>query len=552
MQQEPKPLVLFVSAGRTDLKLLASEQDRDCVVEIDRDYTRLFHDWLWHNPDRYLVEHENDAVELYKQPENKTRFKLNCQDGELGIFTDAETAANVELVTDEDERYIVVPVKLGRIVTQLKKDTRYDIKAVVIFNTHRDERAAKDEPFACGKLLAQWLAKCFALEFVETNEPALHTASWVDYLQDNERFDEEKQNAKAINRVVDALKGFAQDSSLHAAFCGIGGIPAFKNLIRSSGQFYFAERCLLADDLEDQNNPRITELKLQLTNEQSFTLRANVEKLLKAGDFLGAEAAVRHVQDTEHEQWLLPIRATANIFRGEVAMEIDRITNTALRNLLLRIQNTKSRCLLPALRTEAALQGGRYVEAINLTATFMDAALWDGIAQCLPRYGRVESLDDFEKEVEFSVRAIIPRDILVSPLELIIGHRYKINTMGSYIIDGQKSYNIDTWIRVINNDQLRGLNRLIRQVSDYRNTNTHGLLTPAQLMEAKTKFVDIGLWAEPPLYFLNQLRVIALVNDFGELAVNTLYSDLVRLLITNLQDFRWQENYQSFPLTAHS
>jgi hypothetical protein len=50
----PQELVLFVSAGRTDLKLFAAEQDNYCAVEIDKKSTRIFHQWLLDHPEKYI------------------------------------------------------------------------------------------------------------------------------------------------------------------------------------------------------------------------------------------------------------------------------------------------------------------------------------------------------------------------------------------------------------------------------------------------------------------------------------------------------------------
>lgn len=561
-----KKCVLFVSAGRSDLKLLTAEQQRYASVEISKNTLRCFHQWLLDHPDCYTVVHQgHEAMALYQKPQRNRVLDVSHKNGKLIAQTEISDDAigeTIDLLVNQHDRCIVVPVKLGRIIAALQQRVltgQLEIVAAVVFNTWRDADSAfaEEEPFACGPVLAKWLADCFQLRFDSSQKPKPGKAVWINLLQANEKKEGENDsvNPLAVNRLIDALTRFSGDRSLHAVLCGIGGIPHFKHLIRDSTFFYFNQRCEIAEDSEyhqanDQQPLFKTIGYLHVTAEQSFALRAHVEQLIMAGDFLGAEAAIRHIRDKHHEAWTLPIRAVATLLRGLDAREFP-ITDTRLDALIQHIQNAKVRCLLPALRTESALQGGRYVEAINSTSVFIDAAKWDGIAKCLNSYGRIIELDEFARRVVFSDTPEFPagmeqdnngkRAIMPYPN----AKAYKVDTMG--VCEG-------TWLKAIHCPALMEINTLINSPDKnshrtpylYRNINTHGVLKADDLLAAQQAFVAARLWKAKletdnaeTLLFLSGPLVAAVLNFFGEHKANEIYRNLVRLLRQNMRSFHF-------------
>jgi len=557
-----KKHVLFVSAGRTDLKLLTAEGDTCRAIEISKKSTRLFHQWLLDSPEKYHVQHQgNDEVPLYQKALDEVALDVQVENGVLGLLAKEKEA--LDLLVDEQDRCFVVPIKLGRIVQELQKrvaDQEIEVAAVVVFNTHRNEtyKYGRDEPFAAGEVLAKWLANCFGLDFDEAGQYAEGNSVIVNILRNNEDQLAELSalNPAAINRIVASMVHFSQTKDLHATLCGIGGIPAFKSVIRNSAFFYFNQRCELAEDTEthqDNNSkPSFNVIGQQhILAEQSFLLRANIEKLIRSGDFLGAEAAVRHIEDKKHEAWIKPIRVVADLFRG-VELEDYTLEDDRLDDLVQRIRASKLRCLLPALRTEAALQGDRIVEAINLTATFIDSAKWDGIARCLNDCGAIVSLDEFSRVVEFYGETSFPTSLIECsndskqnkvPLTHINESIYKIDTM--YPCE-------QAWLN-LSCPELIGLNRLINDRQKgrnnpyvYRNINTHGVLKPADLQAAKQAFINSKLWkgrvdkeSDSSLFFLSQAQINPIFKYYGEEKVNELYRNLVRALVDSLRSFQF-------------
>lgn len=552
-------VVLFVSAGRTDLQLMTTDQHS---VDINKDTLRIFHDWLWQHPENYVVTHESDAgLPLYIKKGNHN-LTVERVGGDLNLLD----AKDKNLYRDAQGRCLVVPTKLGRIITALQNGP-YEIVAAVVFNTHRNlnfpsgkpNPFANDEPYASGKVLAHWLASCFSLQVNDSQQPALGQADWVNILQgeENQEGRDKLLNTEAVNRVVKALQIFADKrSGLHAVLCGIGGIPAFKALIRNSAYFYFPERCLLAEDTEQQQSsddqPTIKPVgDLHITPEQSFALRANVAKLIASGDFLGAEAAIRYVQDEAHQAWTNPIRQVANWFRG-IEVKAEHIGDDDLRKLLIHDQAAHANCLLPGLRTEAALQGGRYVEAISATAAYIDVALGRGIDACLNRYGTIQkheppnrvkyaSLPQFPSSFNNTPSALSQeRDKHNKPVPLT----YRYNSMGEA--------NRRAWAKA---SGIPGLDTLIARIDtrqnglkpySFRNTNTHNVLSPDELEQAQKAFYQARLWtvkADGPtastLYFLGNPEVKTVAAFFGVADIGEIYFNLVRLLEARMADFRW-------------
>lgn len=567
-----KNLVLLVSAGRTDLKLLAGESGAFRHAEVGRDSTRAFHDWLVQYPRRFIVDTGNTA-------EGSVQLEIQVQDdGSLQAIGRPEkpgvTAAPLPLHKDAQDRYVVVPVKLGRIMDVLKdrvKAGEIAVRAAVVFNTRRNQRSrfAKEEPFACGPVLAGWLAGRFGLKACSSQQPGFGKSVWVDLLRDDEDQEDRNQsvNPKAVNRLVDILTAFPGDASTHAALCGIGGIPRFKNLIRDSAFFYFNGRCELAEDPEGRADvPVIHGLeRLHVTAEQSFALRAHVGHLIGSGDFLGAEAAIRHVEDDQYLPWTLPVRCVADLLRGlevngDIMAELVNISSK-LGEQITSIQASGIRCLLPALRAEAALQGNRLVEAINSTSAFIDAAVRDGIEKCLKNYGEIDELDEFDRRVKFTGTAKIP-SILLKPIKgkgnkisapltlLNAGNTYKLDAMGNcekvWLKDAIKCQPLTKLNNLINKPDFKNQ----RTPYNYRNINTHGVLQSHDLQAAEAAFVKAGLWRQHhgaagghngnKLFFLiKNSDAAGTLSHFGIPDADQIYLDLVRLLRENLRSFRF-------------
>jgi len=551
-------IVLFISAGRTDLKLLTVDgENQYASVEISKGNQRDFHQWLRDYPEKYVVKHipDEQTPVLYQQCQHSIGLKVD----ENVLRLQGEH--NLKLFFDQQERCIVVPVKLGRIIAQLQEQQQFQISAAVVFNTHRyaDNHFASEEPFACGPVIARWLAACFGLTFSETQQPASGQSVWVDLLTDNEHQEtaDKSVNPSVINKLANTFQVFSNDSSFYAVLCGTGGIPRFKTLIRDSAYFYFDNRCLLAEDTEQNNSPLITPIaSLHVTPEQSFALRASVAKLISSGDFLGAEAAIRHVQDQEHLAWTVPIKMVADFFRGSDIHSYLATNPSQLSQLLVDICHCNKRSILPALRTEAALQSKAWTEALGWTSTFYDAALLDAIEKLLDGWGNRYYVKINDRDVTFYLPNFtlenhprssddlnIPKDMLgeKGPLKKRGKLFYLLDTMGE---------NEKKWLKEIKCDAMTQFNKAFyKQTSpflspaQYRNICTHGLLKSDELNKAIEVYNQQELWGlindntEPP-YFLSQPLIADILKHVGADNTHEWYEEIVRLLLDAMYSFR--------------
>lgn len=570
-----KPLVLFISAGRTDLKIFATEQDRCCAVEIESDSIRLFHQWLFDHPEQYVIEHQgDDEIPLYQKPQRNMRLNIDVK--ETALSFSGQNVENLALLTDED-RYIIVPVKLGKIIAHFQEQQDYEIVAAVVLNTHRDatSRFGKNEPFAGGFVLAKWLSECFDLTFSKNQQPEKGKSVWINLLDGNQDFDAEKGsdliNSIAVNRLIKALTIFSSNPDLHIGICGIGGIPKFKNLIRDSAFFYFSERCLIAEDSENENTAPIIKKvgNFHLTVEQSFSLRASVTKLIQSGDFLGAEAAVCHVSDKEHQLWIKPINDVARLFRGFDADSNTDNQNQEINALLAKVRDSDKGCILAALRAEAALQSSSWVDAMSWTSSFYDAAFFDAIARLLDTWGGeyqvnindrtvTYSTNDFIKQMRlqrgYRGAIAIPNDMKQKRIDkknppTSFPLEYKGQEGNSYLLDTMGKIIGEKWRKEINSLAINNLFKALDSKIDgnsspkfYRNISTHRVLNSANLENAKNAYKNAGLWgANGNLLFLEQPLVVAVLEDLNIPEVGQWYKQLVELLLKNLQNFRWYE-----------
>jgi hypothetical protein len=169
-----KEVVLFATAGRSDLQVLRRDADgKLCRAEVDKTHTRAFHEALLTGHAPYQV----NAAGIGEEPNRA-----------VSVHWDAvQQVFKSDVLKDAQERYILTPAKLAWVVNALRSRPELHVAAVVLFNTHRTDpgirHAYQEEPIAVGPVLACWLAEEFGLASADSaGTIGLGQSGWINIL----------------------------------------------------------------------------------------------------------------------------------------------------------------------------------------------------------------------------------------------------------------------------------------------------------------------------------------------------------------------------------
>jgi disulfide oxidoreductase YuzD len=486
-----KKLILFVNSGRTDLQVLIQENGECYRVETAKENLRAFHQALldskngknggqsYHISDNSVKKHrnydaiwENEQLHLKKRRENTTETKI------------------ATIVTDEQGSIQLVSAKLLRVVENLKKD--YQVIKAVVFYTHREND--RKEPIAVGEILADWLKDYFSL--------TTDDVSYVNILQNRNRIESPDERDYPVNRdtvkIIDrTVRKLAKSADKNCIACvSAAGMQDVKNLIKACVRFHFnpwQERFMEMEVKERED--KAVKINQIPTAVNSFHAREHAIALIQQGDFSGAYGAVKHLEkDSDEKVWVKKVADVSAYFGGQLEYRED------LPDYLKYFAKRESpRCLLVAMRTEAALLSGRIADAISLTCTFFDAAMLDAIEQNQPIY----PINEIELRIIY--KSGNTPDPKLNSSKCLNNNKFREEDHYRYApIMGNR---IKIWLEVMGEnvkylqiyrdtlDEEISIDGLEKQKpKNLRNINTHSLLKSGQLEMAKQLFVKAGFW----------------------------------------------------------
>lgn len=532
----PKPILLVITAGTTDLQPIVNTDDgRRLRVTIKRN-NRLFHEVLL--AARCAGSSARISVDSTDETLEETDLKLPDPEGdaasvfdpELPLWLDVEQQHCAVFEREGDALVLVAP-KLGDVWRRLK-ETGTQLAACLVFTTRRDtsSRFGRDEPVALGPLLLDWF-RPLCLEQADLR--------CVEYLQGNEMMEDRQRGVSlsfaAARRIESALWQLHHDHpEVDLRLAINGGLPPVKDFVAAAVRLFFpAERIgntlhTITGTDSGASHPGPAEA-------------ARVRRLalwhVRHGGFVEAHAVTLEFHgDPEAAAWVRPLGYAADLINRNLGIRSDPHVRPP-KSLIRITERQKHRCLIPALRTEAALQGEHWPEAINWTMSFFDAFLLDAIEKCLPSGAR---LNDRQRRIVWPAGVWLARD------EALLTGEYPALTdrgKGEYEYDAM-GRSVQKWFAWIASDALNALRQAIRQgylsPADYRNINTHNRLTKQELEEGCHAFRRAGLWAEridgPGTAFLGQPLIRAafawLLDDKDPAGLyRALVQDLEQLLL---------------------
>jgi hypothetical protein len=528
-----KPILLAITAGISDLQpIVLTDDGRRCRTDIKRN-NRLFHESLLAGmPGAHISVDESDETlpELKLELPGAEGNSSQSFDPDSPLWLDREQQHCAEFEREGDDLVLVAP-KLGHVWRWLK-ETGTPLASVLVFTTRRDadfRNFGREEPVALGPLLTAWFQPL-------CREPAdLRT---VEYLQGHEILEDLQRGGNlsfaAARRIESGLwQMHVAHPNAPLMLAISGGQPAVKEFVAAAARLFFPpERIRSA-------------LRTATGTDSCVAARpgpaeaARVRRIalwhVRHGGFVEAHGvALEFHDDPDAAAWVRPLGYAADLINRNLAVRDDPHIRPpkSLRHIAER---QGFRCLIPALRAEAALQGGHTPEAINWTLSFFDAILLDAIEKSLPSGARLRDRE----------RLIVWPAGLQPDAALLLGTYPALKDMKrdkyEYDAVGRAA---EQWFSWIGSAALQALRQAILagQPSPlaYRNINTHNRLTKQELEEACNTFRRTGLWAEkldgPGSAFLNQPVVQGalswLLGDSDPAGLyRALVEDLERLLL---------------------
>ena len=424
--------------------------------------------------------------------------------------------------------------------------------AIRIITTRRAASSSfgKGEPVALGAVLSKWFAEiCPQADIRE-----------VAVLQGDETLEAESGTEQldlpraVVHRIDQCFLGLARDYGDAKVILAInGGMPPVKEYIAASARLYFRGRPIERSvHLRDRGETRQF-VRPSVAEEARARLASLLH--LRMGGFVEAYAsAIEFHNSRDAASWVEPLRIAAGFLNSNRNLAFANTGNSGLDSFAALAALQTRRCLIPALRTEAALHAGHWPEAINWTMTLFDAAMLDAIEKTLPTGCRIA---DRERLIFWPLDADRPpRYLLEQPprrqavlearsknrpkewQQLGLGVVYRFDALGAAT---------PLWLDFVeeqsaqNKSPLRRLHVAMVKARNYRNLNTHNRLSESELQKACTLFRRKQLWAEstcdPGEAFLGRPSVEAVLQWLlGVASPKLLYLDLVRTLEARLLD----------------
>ena len=444
----PTPVVLIVTAGRSDLQLLipnaepgndekneaaaagtgAYDPRRLAEMRVSRwtvgEGLAELHSAIMGGAIAYAVNEEQrfihpDRLVRHREAKltivgNEIEAQLPDEHGEKYI---SRTPCHTLDADGETPVYSFVLPKISPILASLAQsiqDGESAVACALVLNTHRLRE--RGEPFALGKLVSEYIARRIGLDpggrvdgdAALAAEQFRGRATWIDYLVGNERIEgvvEERLNPLAVARIDAALKAIAEAYPR----CDVwlfqeGGVPGIKDVLHASACLRFHGAVVVVEARERQNRAELVDPRRKgATPAEDFRLRHTVRLLVERGEFASAWALVQ-----AHDALFL--RSGRYTWIGALDQARRILAGANPSNMSLAWARTLSgykhlRSLRTALKAECHLRAGELVAAAAQTSKLIEVAILDAVEQ---HFGANSRIDDGD------ARLAIPAGIRIS------------------------------------------------------------------------------------------------------------------------------------------
>lgn len=541
---EPTPVVLLVTAGRTDLKFLTTREDgRRELADVGSRSCRAVHRWLLENPDRWAVVAPDEGQRFDFDAKDEAERKLPFVDYEAKATEDLPlrlAKPDVCLLEQAGRLQLVAP-KLSAIMHHLMASAqagKIRLAGGLVLYTHREgHRKSEEEPIAIGEILARWLAGHSGLPTVELPEanPAVlaqGTMGYYSFLRGKEDWEapDGNLNPDMKVRLETALRAISRwEGRPWLMAAAVGGFPEVKSYLAALAEVHFQDRWRPLKHPEQASEPLVPEPGAGARyagDTEAAQARANALRLLRRWDIHGAYAAAAHLREARGGVWgtvllrLDEFRAGLGIRKAKDD-EFDGALSRLFENPLAWKtkqpghdgrwveRNAMLRLIVSGFRAESSLREGRIVDALNWTYTFYNAMVWD-LVEYLAR-------TQFCKDKGVQFVKIVGRDMEFSGGNPSIHHGTKIKPDDKDFWFNETRFRKNTESRFVLVEDDFPMNRpklafpqIANLLNDYgnwesafvkiaqckylRNINTHNVLSPEEVNKVRKELCDEGVW----------------------------------------------------------
>ncbi|MCC6505034.1 MAG: hypothetical protein IT475_06255, partial [Aquimonas sp.] len=462
-------------------------------------------------------------------------FTLRLHDGSLSAKPERDAQNRLQLVLPK------IGSALSQWISELADPQRpaalaqlpfaQSVRGVLVLST--DRGTEEQEPIATFTVLKRWLVSKGVTD-ARIQESV--------FIGPRERLEDGNSpiNPAIAQRIEEAVTKFYDRSGRSPLLIGtMGGLPQIKPLLAELAVLLAGEK---ARSLFKSERGSVG--LLPRTPIDALRLRRQCLERLRRGALLDAWTIAAPFRDDPGAlTWVRPLEQAARLLNGN---PVGAIVELPALQTLIDHADTAS-CLLVAIRVETALQNERWLEAINGSLTFLEAAFHDELIAWAKE--NLAALDLRRRFMRFrnEPAVVLENNGAIAPWR---GHgagplTYQANMVGDKALDA--------WGTVFNSEPLRDLREVIHarvtlangshyKLSDYRNYNTHGVMTQDEIDDALKRFMGANLWsqgtnnsnARPGLgkCFLNRPLVSNVIRHLLGMEVSplSLYQDLLNEL----------------------
>lgn len=404
----------------------------------------------------------------------------------------ASDLTSIPLKFLEDGRLVLVADKFDAAWRAIQSED-VNVNAIIGFRTLRDDDP--QEPIASEMLIHAAMT--------DKLHPRHHRL--VEYVKGCERL----EDVDIVGRIERAVRECRTEvgSDVEPWLAISGGVPGAKEVLRAAVELHLGPaRSILRREDADANYIRAPH--------DSLIARRHALDFVRRGALIEAAAVAFPFRDDRRElqQWVRPLHLAARLLDGNpvdayakglfsrtsnswLKVEPPDFLQTLAKQIMPGEGQSQRRCLLVGLRAEAALRNCKWVDAINLTVTFVDAARRDSIERHLKgvftdagKFTLGRSLSVAEDDVLCRSRygPAPGRPCLMRQADL------------KYTVASTREHN-DVWYKFLGG-ALEEMNLILNKgepsLREIRNRNTHDILDEGSLEAGRERFVKSGLWKE--------------------------------------------------------
>lgn len=481
---------LVLTHGTTDLQiLLRDDQGRRWRAVPDKAIVRNFHEWLLaHSSQAEII----DLPPALQQRDAEATF-TDWNGDTFGLWLrDSSPDAHPE--RDEQGRLQLVLPKIGPTLAQWIAENPthtssapqgIPLQGVLVLST--DRGTDEQEPVATFSFLSRWLVK------QGLPETSIQQSVFIGAGERLESGDSPIAPAVA-QRIESAVSGFYDRAARPTLLiASMGGLPQIKPLLAELAVMLAGNKAQSLFKTEHGSTGL-----LRRTPIDALRVRRQCLDQVRRGALLDAwTLAQPFADDPDADHWVRPLEQAARLLNGNpVGTQVEL---PALQTLIDHAE--QAACLLVAIRVETALQNERWLEAINASLTFLEAAFHDAInAWAKDHLAEYQPRRRFMRFREDPPSALLNAGALTAWKGRDAGPlSYQANMVGEAALNA--------WDTVLNAEPLKQLRQTIHQanrasngwwskLADYRNYNTHGVMTQHEIDQALKQFMGANLWSQ--------------------------------------------------------